>query len=428
LDWEKKMAYNRREFLGVASTLLTTSATVPAFLERTARAAARESAPKDRVLVVLQLTGGNDGLNTVVPFADDNYCRRRPKLNLAKAKLHKLDGHIGLHPDLQGLKKLYDAGLAGIVQSVGYPNPNRSHFESMAIWNLAPNDAQLSHGKASDATGGWLARAIDERGSAATGSHSTAALRVGAGEMPRALLGCRVPVPSLASQAQLKSRSGLLDRRSVEQQVAAWQRNVPAAGNSLLRSAIESSVAVYATARQIERINPESARRAKYPSSELGERFRLIGQLIKAGFATSIYYTEHSGFDTHATQLFTHARALQTMGGAVQAFVDDIRENAPSRQVLVLVFSEFGRRLTENASEGTDHGTAAPVFLAGHGVVPGIHGPYPDLEHLVDGDPVFAVDFRRVYAAVLDQWLGLSSERILNQRFEPLGVVKGRTA
>ncbi len=173
------MAGNRREFLGLASTLLTTSATVPAFLERTAWAATREGSTSDHVLVVLQLTGGNDGLNTVVPFTDDNYRRLRPKLNLADAKLHKLDGRISLHPALRGLKKLFDDGQAAIVQSVGYPNPNRSHFESMDIWNIAPDDEQLRHGKASGASGGWLARVIDQSSGALGASPAVQALRVG---------------------------------------------------------------------------------------------------------------------------------------------------------------------------------------------------------------------------------------------------------
>jgi uncharacterized protein (DUF1501 family) len=417
------MAYNRREFLGLASTLLSTSATVPAFLQRTAWAATRDSAAKDRVLVVLQLTGGNDGLNTVVPFTDDNYRRLRPKLHLADAKLHKLDTRVGLHPDLVGLKKLYDEGLAGIVQSVGYPNPNRSHFESMSIWNTAPDDEQLRHGKASDASGGWIARAMDERGASGAAAPSIRAMRVGAGEIPRALLGCRVPVPSLASLAQLKHRAGLLDRGGAERQVAAWQQGESGAGNPLLQAAIQSSVAVHATARQIEALKSAEDRQGTYPQNDLAERFRLIAQLIRASFATSIYYTELDGFDTHSSQLFRHASVLQTVGGALEAFVKDVRTTAPSRPVLVLVFSEFGRRLAENASEGTDHGTAAPVLLAGTGAIPGVHGPYPDLAHLVDDDPVFAIDFRRVYATILDRWLGVRSERILMQRFELLDFV-----
>jgi uncharacterized protein (DUF1501 family) len=421
------MAYNRREFLGLASTLLTTSATVPAFLQRTAWAAAHESAAKDRVLVVVQLTGGNDGLNTVVPFADDNYRRLRPKLNLADAKLHKLDAHVGLHPELDRLKKLYDKGLAGIVQSVGYPNPNRSHFESMAIWNIAPDDQQLRHGKAAEASGGWLARAIDARGIGSAASPALQAMRIGSGEIPQALLGCRVPVPSLADLDQLKHRAGLLDRQRVEEQVAAWRQGAGASGNPMLQAAIQSGVAVHATATQIENLKPAEYN-GKYPDNDLAHRLRLIAQLIGARFATSIYYTELDGFDTHSSQLSRHANVLRTLGGALEAFVEDVRTRAPERPVLVLVFSEFGRRLGENASEGTDHGTAAPVVLAGTGVVPGVHGPYPDLMHLVDDDPVFAIDFRRVYATVLERWLELPSDRILNQRFELLDVVKPRPA
>jgi uncharacterized protein (DUF1501 family) len=418
------MAYNRREFLGLASTLLTTSATVPAFLQRTAWAATRDASAKDHVLVVLQLTGGNDGLNTVVPYTDDNYRRLRPKLQLADAKLHKLDARVGLHPELGGLKKLYDEGLAGIVQSVGYPNPNRSHFESMAIWNTAPDDEQLRHGKAAEASGGWLARTIDESGSGGPTAPSRQALRIGSGEMPQALLGCRVPVPSLADLAQLKHRAGLLERSRVEQQVSAWQQGATAARNPLLQAAIQSGVAVHATARQIEDLKPDTGSGARYPDTDLAHRFRLIGQLIRAGLATSIYYTELDGFDTHSSQLNRHANVLRAVGGALEAFIKDVQSRAPSRPVLVLVFSEFGRRVAENASEGTDHGTAAPVLLASTAVAPGIHGPYPDLAHLVDDDPVFAIDFRRVYATVLEQWLGLPSAPILNQRFKLLDILK----
>ncbi len=193
------MTSNRRKFLGMASTLLATSATVPAFLTRTAWAAAGTERANDRVLVVLQLTGGNDGLNTVVPFTDQVYRRLRPTLSLADAMLHKLDDRVGLHPSMDGLKKLFDAGQAAVVQSVGYPNPNRSHFESMAIWQLAPSDAQLRHGRAALSAGGWLARAIDQRGDAS--SFTAPALWIGTGAMPQALLGSRVQIPPLADLA-----------------------------------------------------------------------------------------------------------------------------------------------------------------------------------------------------------------------------------
>ncbi len=231
-------------------------------------------------------------------------------------------------------------------------------------------------------------------------------------------------MPSLTNLAQLKHRTGLLDRRAAEAQVAAWQNGASPSGNPLLQAAINSSLAVHATAKQIEALKPNSNQGVRYPETDLAERFRLIAQLIRAGFATSIYYTELEGFDTHSRQLFRHADTLRTLGGALESFVRDLRSHAASRPVLVLVFSEFGRRVAENASEGTDHGTAAPVLLAGTRVAPGVHGPYPDLAHLVDGDPVFAIDFRQVYATVLEQWLGLASERILNQRFKLLDILK----
>jgi uncharacterized protein (DUF1501 family) len=416
------MTTTRREFLGMASTLLATSAAVPAFLTRTAWAEAGKGPTNDRVLVVLQLTGGNDGLNTVVPFTDENYRRLRPTLSLADAKLHKLDDRVGLHPSLGGLKKLFDGGQAAVVQSVGYPNPNRSHFESMAIWQIAPNDAQLQHGRAALSAGGWLARAIDRRSDA--NPIAAPALRVGSGEMPQALLGTRVQIPSLADLDQLTRRTGLLDRSVVEAQLAGWHSPGDANANPLLAAAQASSVAVQATAEQIAKMNLTQSTDVKYPDNGLAERLRLIARLIRAGFKTPIYYTELGGFDTHGRQANTHADRLGQIGGSLAAFIDDVSKHVASRPVLVLVFSEFGRRLEENASQGTDHGTAAPVFLAGNGVVPGIHGPYPDLAHLVDGDPVFGVDFRQVYATVLERWLGLASEPILGQKFEPLALLK----
>jgi len=416
------MNYSRREFLGMASTLLTTSATVPAFLQRTAWATGLEPT-SDRILVVLQLTGGNDGLNTVVPFTDDIYRRSRPTLQLADAKLHMLNDRVGLHPQLNGLKKLFDGGHAAVVQSVGYPNPNRSHFESMGIWQTAPDDQHLIQGKSAIAGGGWLARTLDARPIAGNLS-AVPALRIGTGEIPFALLGCRVPVPSLADLSQLKHQKGLLDSRAALAQVDAWQAPGDSTANPLLQAAARSRLAVHATAQQIDRISSQLPDDADYPDDELAQRLRLIARLIRGGFRTPIYYTEEGGFDTHATQLNRHANVLRSVGGALRAFVEDVGKHVPSRPVLVMVFSEFGRRLAENASQGTDHGTAAPVFLAGSGLSPGVHGPYPDLTRLVDGDPVFAIDFRQIYATLLESWLGIPSEPILGRQFKTLDVLR----
>ena len=417
------MRYNRRDFLGLASTLIATSAAVPTFLKRTALAATQTGPVNDRVLVVVQLTGGNDGLNTVVPFTDEHYRRLRPKLSLADAKLHKLDDRVGLHPSLGGLAQLFADKQAAVVQSVGYPNPNRSHFESMAIWHTAPSDALLQLSRPAPARGGWLARAIDQR-PAAEQSTSAVGLRIGSGEMPQALLGCRVQVPSLSDLDQLQRRDGLLDSEAVRAQLAGWQSSAKP-DNALLAAARSSVVAMQATADQIGAMHLTKDSGTKYPTrNELATRLRLIAELVQAGFATSIYFTELGGFDTHGRQASTHASLLEDTGDALRAFIEDMRRHAADRPVLVLVFSEFGRRVEENGSLGTDHGTAAPVFLLGSDVVPGVHGPSPDLAHLVDGDPVFGVDFRAVYATILDNWLGLPSASILGKPFEPIKVLK----
>ncbi len=418
------MSYSRREFLGLASTSLATSLTVPKFVQQTAWAAAGQERQSDRVLVVLQLTGGNDGLNTVVPFTDDNYRRLRPKLHLADAELHRLDDRVGLHPALDRLKTLFDGEQVAVVQSVGYPNPNRSHFESMATWHTAPSDQQLQQGKAAIASGGWLARAIDYRADTAEQASSFQALRIGTGEIPQALLGCRVQVPSLMEMAQLKHRAGLLDEATVRAQLAAWKAGDSSSANPLLQAALQSSAAVQTSAEQLEKITLNTGNDAKYPDSPLADRLRLVAQLIRSGLSTSVYYTEHQGFDTHSRQLSRHTNVLRNFARAVAAFIKDLDRHVPSRPVLVMVFSEFGRRIKENASGGTDHGTAGPVFLVGNGVVPGVHGPYPDLENLVDGDPVFSVDFRQVYATILEKWLGLSGQTILGRHFETLDILR----
>ena len=418
------MSYSRREFLGLGSTLLATSAAVPAFLTQTAWAASGKEPETDRVLVVLQLTGGNDGLNTVVPFTDKTYRKLRPKLHLADAKLHRLNDRLGLHPSLKGLKHLMDEDQAALIQSVGYPNPNRSHFESMAIWHMAPGDHNLSYKKSAYAQGGWLARAIDQRSTTAQQTKAAQALNIGVGEMPQALLGSRVQVPSIQSLAQLKLSTGLFDPKTQQAQIAAWKNGTGSTSNPLLQAALQSSLAVHTTAAQIRKIKPDQSTTVKYPETPLAERLQLMAQLIRAGFSTPIYYTEHTGFDTHSQQLNSHRNVLGELGRALRAFIADLNKHVPNRPVLVLVFSEFGRRVEENGSAGTDHGTAGPVFLAGSHLKPGIHGPDPDLENLIDGDPVFGVDFRSVYATILEDWLNIPSQPVLGQQFEKLDVLK----
>jgi uncharacterized protein (DUF1501 family) len=414
----------RRDFLRAglgSSTLLACGLSVPTFLARTANllAAENRTAPSSgRVLVVLQLDGGNDGLNTVVPYGDDAYVKHRPRLHLPKNNLHRIDDHVGLHPALTGLSQLLQDGRLAMVQSVGYPNPNRSHFESMRIWHTARLGATAD-------TPGWLARASDH--DLGRRSADSPALHISAGLLPQALFGGQRQVPSLQTLAQFRRRVGVPEsagaaaQRSALDEVAGLER----ADSGLLQFVQRTAVISYTSSARLEAVAQGRAGPEGYPENNpLAQRFRLIAQLIKAGLGTSIYYTQHAGFDTHASQLGTHFGLLGEMGTALQAFLDDLKKSGDAGRVVVLVFSEFGRRLTENASNGTDHGTAAPVLLAGDGVRPGLHGPYPNLVDLADGDPKHAIDFRQVYAALLDGWLGCSGEAVLGEKFGRLDVLK----
>jgi uncharacterized protein (DUF1501 family) len=423
----------RRDLLRLglgASTLLACGKSVPTFLARSASLLAAEAGKsnKENVLVVLELTGGNDGLNTVIPFKDDDYCKHRPKLNLASAeRLHKIDDRMGLHPSLTGFAKLLEQRQLAIVQSVGYPNPNRSHFESMAIW-------QSARLKPSGDTPGWLARSLETLSSPnlaegkAKGEGDAPALHISEALLPAALVGSQRHVPSLANLEQFRRRLGMPEAAGAAQQRAVLdqlssQENGPA--GSLLQFVERSTLITYASSARLEAVLAgRASNSATYPEFfPLAQRLRLIAQLIKAGLTTSIYYTQINGFDTHANQLGQHDALLQEVGNSMQAFFHDLTKSGDGQRVLAMVFSEFGRRLAENASGGTDHGTAAPLFLLGGGVRPGLHGPYPNLQDLQDGDPKHSLDFRRIYATILDQWLGCPSERVLGERFEHLPVL-----
>jgi uncharacterized protein (DUF1501 family) len=417
------MQPSRRDILraGVgSSTVLACGLSVPTFLARTATALAASLSSGGRVLVVLQLDGGNDGLNTIVPYGDDNYRKHRPHLGVPKNQVRRIDDRMGLHPALTGLEQLLHKGQLAIVQSVGYPNPNRSHFESMAIWH-----AGRLHPDANRP--GWLARALDA-GRSRTGGDAPA-LHISSELLPHALYGGQHQVPSLLDLGRFRRRlsmpegAGIAEQRAALDQVAALNRGTP---GSLLQFVQRSTVLTYTSSDRLEHVLRGKAVPVRYPENNgLGQRLRLVAQLIQAGLGTSIYYTQLGGFDTHANQQGTHFGLLRELGDALHAFLDDLSASGDAGRVLVLVFSEFGRRLTENASGGTDHGTAAPVLLLGGGIRSGLHGPCPNLADLTDGDPKHAIDFRQVYATVLDGWLACPSQAVLGEKFRPLSLLAG---
>jgi uncharacterized protein (DUF1501 family) len=415
------MNLSRRDLLRLGtSSLLAWGAGVPPFLTRTARAVAAEPGAKTggRVLVVIQLDGGNDGLNTVVPYRDDDYRKARPRLHLAEKSVLRIDDRVGFHPSLTGLAQLLEARQLAVVQSVGYPNPSRSHFDSMATWHTARLGARR------DAPG-WVARLLDATPAAPGGDAPAVHLRVEAQPEPQALTGGRGHVPSLASLEEFHRRLGVPESAGAAAQRAALDRiaaRPDGRPGSLLDSVARSAWLTYESSARFDHVVAAGSA-GDYPPYGLARRLRVVAQLIKAGLTTSIYYTQLGNFDTHAAQAGTHAGLLFELGSSLRAFVGDLVKAGEDGRVVVLVFSEFGRRLAENASLGTDHGTAAPVFLAGRTVRAGLHGPYPNLHDLEDGDPKFALDFRRVYATLLDRWLGCPSEKVLGGQFEHLAVL-----
>jgi uncharacterized protein (DUF1501 family) len=401
---------SRRRFLtnGLAGLpVISLAPTVPGFLGLTARAASPE---KDgRVLVVIQLDGGNDGINTVVPIRDEGYAKHRQELRVPTHQVLKISESVGLHPRMSGAAKLLESGRLAIVQGVGYPNPDRSHFASMAIWQTARLD-RLEHSGL-----GWLGRGLDVD-SAAAGEPG--AIHIGSGAPPVALRGRRSATTSLERLDDLRLDSGVM-----KQVTSADDR---AGGGDLTAFVRRSALDAYTTADRMADLARSSKHDARYPETALAEKLSLIALLLKGGFAARVYYAAQPGYDTHAAQGPVHASLLSELSGALLAFLDDLGRAKLADRVTVLCFSEFGRRVAENGSAGTDHGTAAPVLLAGPGVKSGLVGSTPSLCDLDDGDVKKSIEFRRVYASVLEGWLGVSSEAALGGAFEKLPLFRFR--
>jgi uncharacterized protein (DUF1501 family) len=383
------------------SALLSLAPVVPAFLSRTARAARAER--DGRVLVILQLDGGNDGINTVVPFGDEGYKEHRRELRLPTDRLLKVADGLGLHPSMRGAADLLESGRLAIVQGVGYPNPDRSHFESMTIWQTA------TPGRPGGDVMGWLGRALD----AGPLGHGPAAIHVGDEAMPRALTARRATSASFADASDLALALP-----------APPKADGPAEGD--LAAFVNRTVTgAYATAAELEAATARGAdASARYPDTGLAKRLGLIARSIKSGSPARVYYAIQPGYDSHALQLPTHARLLGELSGALRAFLDDLGAARLADRVVVMAFSEFGRRPRENGSLGTDHGTAGPLFLAGPSVKAGVFGKTPSLGELADGDLKWSTDFRSVYATLLARWLHLPADEILAGHFDGLPVLK----
>ena len=413
---------DRRDFLR-RSTLLGFGASVPGFVGRSALHARPTGAAgsNDTILVVVQLTGGNDGMNTVVPFTNPDYYKLRPNIAIAKDQVKKLTDDLALHPAMGELAKLYtDQAAVGIVQGVGYPNPSQSHFRSMDIWHAASTEESL--------TEGWLGKSLKQK------AVPTFHLAGGNESSPLALNGAPARVPSITSledfQLKMASSSGAdkAAQKSVITNVAKGDTGgSPPQTNNLLDFVSRTQMNSYASSDKLAAIGKNYVPKVTYPTGNLANRLKLAAQLIDAGIGARIFYLSIDGFDTHAGQggaTGAHANLLQQVSDGISAFYRDLSERGHKDRLCIMTFSEFGRRAGENGSKGTDHGSGAPMFLVGGGVKSGITGEHPSLTKLEAGNLIHNTDFRRVYAAVLQNWLGVDAKPVVGDGFKPLDVFK----
>jgi uncharacterized protein (DUF1501 family) len=431
----------RREFLRTTVLGSALSWTMPVFLANTfaaLHAGAADSATQivtgrdSTILVVLQMAGGNDGLNTVVPYTNDFYHKARPKIGLSPQQILDLNGEIGFHGAMTGFKELYDSGNLAVVQGVGYPNPNRSHFRSTEIWQTASDSDKIEKY-------GWLGRYFDND---CAGADPTVGVTIG-NQLPEAFFAktptgiCfnnpqsyRFMANGQATEESYKKlneveMSGPAPDENSGGSIGSLAAGMPMQGGRAVDFIERTALDAQMSSDTVRNIASRVQNQATYPGSQLGNSLKLVAKLIGGGLPTRIYYVSQGGYDTHTNQVATQQRLLQDLGDSTKAFVDDLKAQGNMQRVLVMTFSEFGRRVTENANGGTDHGAAAPIFIVGNKVKAGLLGKYPSLapQDLFEGDIKYNVDFRNVYASILENWLKTKSAPILGRQFEPLQLV-----
>ncbi len=417
---------SRRQFLTRSlqgASLLSLGSVVPQFIARTAMAA---EPGKDNILVVVEMNGGNDGLNTVIPYADDLYPKFRDSLRQTKDQVVKINDHIGLNSGMRSFDRLLQRGELAVVQGVGYPNPERSHFESMDTWQSADPTRKN--------TTGWLGRSVNEL-------HNTTGgipiMHVGPNRLPLALQGATGGAISVNNQVPYRLEMGGGDpdhqkaRRKLLEDLAQPAKDDAA---SLADFVYRREVQTLTTLDRLQEVlkgtntgqfagfGPDGR---PYGPNALPQKLQLIAQLIQKGFGTRVFYVMRDGFDTHSDQAQQHKNLLAEVADGVTTFFETLRQTGHDKRVRLMTFSEFGRRVQENASKGTDHGAASCLFVAGPGVKGGAVGDHPSLSDLDAGDLKFHTDFRRVYATLLDSWLGCDSRTVLGGKFDPIDALKG---
>jgi len=399
------MLIKRKQFIQLGS-LATASLFVPRYLK--AFESPRIVPPGNKILVVLQLSGGNDGLNTVIPVRNDIYYSSRPKLGIKKEDALLLTDEVGLNPALAAFKDLYDEGSLGILNNVGYPNPDRSHFRSMDIWQTASNSNEYINN-------GWLGRYLDAQCS-----------------------GCDKPVQaleiddvlSLSLKGEKTNGIAMRDPRRLYntshekyfRDVLAQHANEP--GEQTVDYLYKTMADTLSSADYIFEQSKLHPTAAQYPATGLGQSLKTIASLIFSDINTKVYYVSLGSFDTHVGQEGQQKRLFTEMNEAIKAFVTDLKANNRFSDTLLMTFSEFGRRVTQNASAGTDHGTANNMFFVSGGLgQKGLLNEMPNLADLQDGDLKHSIDFKKVYATVLNKWLEADDEKILGKKSAYLNFI-----
>ena len=359
----------------------------------------------NRVLVLVNLQGGNDGLNCVVPHGNADYYRVRPTLAIPQNDVLAIDATMGLNPQMKSLKSMYDAGKVAIVQSVGYPNPDHSHFRSTEIWQTAAPDRYERTG--------WLGRYLDSAGLPKDNLFNGIALSQ---VLPEVLIAQNTDVPAIA---QINGYGLVSDRNSVARKTytqLVHDNSFPFASPYLAHIA-EIEDHAQRGSQELPKLLAGYKPAAQYPATPLGRSLALAAQMIGSNIGTRVIYVQHGSFDTHINQKPTQDRLLAQFSDAMKAFYDDLAAHGNDTRTLTMTFSEFGRRVEENASHGTDHGEASPLFLIGGGVKGGLYGTLPDLSQTNMGNVKYTTDFRSVYATVIERWLGRQSNAILGGAF-----------
>ncbi|HWP30428.1 MAG TPA: DUF1501 domain-containing protein [Fimbriimonadales bacterium] len=363
----------------------------------------------DNILVVCQLSGGNDGLNTVIPWSNANYYSLRPTLGLKEESVLKVNEALGFHPAMNAFKELFVAGSVAVIQNVGYPNPDRSHFKSMEIWQTANPDGRETYG--------WLGKYLDHQMSKGS-TNPVLALSLSR-QRPTALKGKVASVPCFASLADISAFVGDPDSEKLLRDVQGMESGKETATDVVRKANLTALDAMSELDRALDKYQSNF----QYGNDEFGQGFKQIAHLIAVSPKTRVFYLAAGGFDTHSQQPLQHERLLKGFSDALNTFMQEMKALGKDKKVTVMVFSEFGRRCAENASLGTDHGAAAPMFVAGGRVKGGFVGENPDLVNLDRGDLKWKIDFRQVYSTLIDRWMGGDSESLFGKKFEHVPIL-----